>query len=219
MKFKTCSCTGELMFCDTCVVKYDISYPQFYEFTNSNVINVYNKSFSDRLMDTVKRTVYIKAVEQYKILIKYNSFTHLEVKTSFDIMYTHSGILSVFYDIYEANGAEGNVMRRYSQNWDVGDGKLFGTRDLFDSRSRWRNMLSDALEEQVRLFEKEIGCSCFPGWRRVVKKSVDTNKFYLTEDGMAVYCPQGMVAPSVWGIPTFIVPFKRMKTVLDKKFL
>ena len=54
----------------------------------------------------------------------------------------------------------------------------------------------------------DSGCSLFdPDWPRLLRRSFDPERFYLTPEGIAVFFPLYAIAPYAEGIPVFLIPY------------
>lgn len=218
MFFDTYSYRKKLLYNQAVVVKYDMTYPIFGRDQSLGRINQYNKSLIEGMVSRSSRNLYKDGVKQYKTLVMYNSFTPIEVKDNFNVMFTNSRIMSLFWDFYISRGAEGIMMHRVSQTWDINKSVMLTMDSIFRRDKNWRNTLMELLKSEVSCFESEMGISCFSGWQSVICNSLDHNRFYISDSGIVIYCPQGSIAADVWGIPSFLASFSDIDTILDKKF-
>ena len=218
MFFDTYSYRKKLLYNQAVVVKYDMTYPIFGRDQSLGRINQYNKSLIEGMVSRSSRNLYKDGVKQYKTLVMYNSFAPIEVKDNFNVMFTSSRIMSLFWDFYISRGAEGIMMHRVSQTWDINKSVMLTMDSIFRRDKNWRNTLMEVLKNEVSCFESEMGISCFSGWQSVICNSLDHNRFYISDSGIVIYCPQGSIAADVWGIPSFLASFSELDTILDKKF-
>ena len=218
MFFDTYSYRKKLLYNQAVVVKYDMTYPIFGRDQSLGRINQYNKSLIEGMVSRSSRNLYKDGVKQYKTLVMYNSFTPIDVKDNFNVMFTNSRIMSLFWDFYISRGAEGIMMHRVSQTWDINKSVMLTMDSIFRRDKNWRNTLIELLKSEVSCFESEMGISCFSGWQSEICKSLDHNRFYISDSGIVIYCPQGSIAADVWGIPSFLASFSDLDTILDKKF-
>jgi hypothetical protein len=207
------------MYNESDAVKYDLTYPVFSGDHNASQINLYNRNLIERVVNKSARSLYKDAVKQYMILIKHNSFTPFEVKNNFNIMFMNNSIVSIFWDFYISRGAQGIIMRRVSQNWNMKKAGLLTLGEIFRPDRDWKNHLLTLLKKEIGCFESEMCTKCFDGWQNVIYSSVEKSRFYITDSGLVIYCPQGSVASDVWGIPSFLVSFCDLDGMLDKKFV
>lgn len=219
MIFDTYSYRKKLMYNESDAVKYDLTYPIFSGGNNTSKINLYNRSLIERVVNKSARSLYRDAVKQYMILIKHNSFTPFEVKNNFNIMFMNNNIISIFWDFYISRGAQGIMMHRVCQNWNMEKPALFTLREIFRPDRDWKNHLMTLLKNEIRCFESEMSTNCFEGWQNVIYNSVEKSRFYISDSGLVVYCAQGSVASDLWGIPSFLVSFCDLDGMLDKKFV
>jgi len=200
------------------VMKYDLSYPMLKGDPRYETVNLFSKRLIDRIITESKEKLLKNAIRQQKNLIMYNSFTPLEIKNNFNIMYSGSSIISMFWDVYTNRGAEGFVMHRVSHNIILDKGRFFGLQEIFRRDTDWHTSMLRLLTSEVKSFESEMGISCFGSWESELRTSLNSNRFYLTDNGIVVYCPQGTIASDIWGIPSFLAPFSEISSIMDKKF-
>ena len=218
MIFDTYSCRKQIYCAETAVIKYDLCYPIIRSSPRCDMLNGFNKRFIDTVIADSAQKLYKEAVKQYKTLVTYNSFTPFDVKNNFNIMLSNNKILSIFWDFYINKGASGFVMYRVSHNWSLDKAKMLMMKDIFSPNIDWETELINHLKQEVASFEKEMGISCFLGWEDVLRRSIECNKYYITDNGLVIYCLQGSIASNLWGIPSFLAPFSEIKHILDKKF-
>ncbi len=219
MFFDTYSYRKKLMYNGSSAVKYDLTYPVFGSEFNIPKINQYNRNLIARFVNRSADGLYKDAVKQYKVLVRYNNFTPFDVKNNFNVMFTNNNVISVFWDFYICRGADGVMMHRVSQNWNIEKVALFALGDIFRRECDWKNHLMNLLKKEIKCFESEMCVNCFDGWQGVLNNSIDHNRFYISDSGVVVYCPQGSIASDVWGIPSFLASFCDLERMLDKKFV
>ena len=218
MIFDTYSYRKKLFCAETPVVKYDLCYPFVRKSRHADMLNTYNRRFIDKIVADSSPKLYKDAVKQHKTLVMYNSFTSFDVKNNFNVMFSNEKILSIFWDFYVEMGASGFIMHRVAHNWALDRGKMIPLQSIFCRNCDWRSSLVSNLRREVSSFEKEMGISCFARWEEVLARSLDESKYYISDNGLVIYCPQGSIASDLWGIPSFLVPFSEVESILDKKF-
>ena len=219
MIFDTYSFKKTLYYNQTVIAQYDISYPVFHNLQHSFVINTYYKNLAERIYANNRRKTYFNAVKQYNAFVKYNTFIPFEIKNNFDVAFLNSYFISMFFDVYYSKGADGQSMFRTSQTWDIKTGKTLSLNQIFASNKNWKSILISRFDAQVCLFEKEMGVSCFKDWQDILIYSMMKDRYYITAEGLVVYCPQGSIASDLWGIPAFWIPFSEISDITDKKFI
>ena len=201
------------------LVNFDMCYPVVHGESYADRLNTFTRLFIERNIETYSQKVYAEALKQYKVLVRYNSFTRFEIKNNFNIMFSNNNVFSVFWDFYIDKGAAGYEMQRYSHNILLDNNQILNLGCIFARNRDWKLALIKHMRKEVKIFEKEMGISCFAGWENVLSRSIDDNRYYITDNGIVIYCPQGSVAPNIWGIPSFLAPFSELDYLLDKKFV
>lgn len=204
---------GEMKYRGNTVIKYEIDEPVLENAAFAQRFNDYNNMLYLKLIEKIRNEIYPNAVKQYKIFIKKNDFMPLETKTSVDVMYQSEKYISLFIDCYYSKGAEGYSMSRFSQTWNLSSGRKIVINDLFMG-AEWSSFLIQKLSLQVKKLENEMGVPCYPEWRSKIYESINNNRFYLTQDGIVIFVPQGHIASDIWGIPTFLIDYKHISNIL-----
>lgn len=130
-------------------------------------------------------------------------FRPWEAALDYHVTLRQDGLLSLYTDAYEyAGGAHGVTVRRGGA-WELPSGAVRTLRSCFPPRCRWRRL---ALEQVARQIEARLasGESWFDAdWREKLPRAFDPERFYLTEEGPAVFFPLYSIAPYAEGIPVF----------------
>ncbi len=202
--------SGELNYKSCRVLSYEIYIPYSNDVLHGKAFNNYNKKMLSEIMKKIDEELYDKAIKQYDILDKENSYAPIEIKSSVDLMFSDDKFVSLFTDVYYSLGAEGDYMKRYSQTWNNKTGALVPLKSLFSDK-KWKEKIMLNLNPQIKTFEEEMGISCYPEWNKELNESLERNRYYLTEEGIVIYVPQGHMASDIWGIPTFLVEYKNIR--------
>ena len=83
-------------------------------------------------------------------------------------------------------------------------------KDLFRGGADHTGLIINAVLGQMSAFEEETGMPLYKGWREEIEKSVLKDRFYLADDGIALYVPQGSITADIWGVPTFLINYKEL---------
>jgi hypothetical protein len=200
------------------VLSFRVSYPEISPYSiGVRRINGYNKMFGKDIVERAKGVIFKAAVRQAELLG--NDFEELSVDASFQTMYLHNGLFSAFTDVFYKLGADGKAMTRKSQTWNIKSGRRIRLRELFDRHTDYIPFLFNELAARITDFERKNGEPCYPDWRIKAMRFFDTGNYYLTDDGIAFFFPQGSLTAGIWGIPTFYIGFDSIRDMLGRWML
>ena len=218
MEIKSLSLVKEHYHKGRTVLSYDLSYPELSPPSAAlRRINYENKRMIFDIVNKTERNVFKAAVRQSEILG--DTFSTLSVTASYQTMYLHNGLFSAFTDVFYSLGAEGSTMKRMSQTRSLTSGRQVPLRGLFKGRCDFRHVLFNELSSKISDYEKQNGELCYPDWRAKAMRIIDKSCYYLTDDGIALFFPQGSISAAVWGIPTFLIEYDRLKSVTARRML
>ena len=113
-------------------------------------------------------------------------------------------LLSLRLDVTESNGTPRPLCLRAGETWDCSTGDPRTLRSFFPAKERhWRKQLLATLQAQAaeRLASGESLLD--PDCAGVMERAFDPERFYLTEEGLAVFYPLDVLGPYVEGTPVF----------------
>lgn len=133
--------------------------------------------------------------------------------------YTGDFLLSIFQKhllVLELNGyefpfgaAHGMPTKVYA-HIDVQDGTFYQLQDLFIKGSDYVKILSDIIKQQI---EAESQYSyVFPDAYKGIQAD---QPFYVTDKALYIYFKPYEIAPFAAGFPTFVIPYIRIRDILD----
>lgn len=208
---------GALSQCGERVLVYDVSYPAV---TGAPACAHLSRLFEKQTHLTLKRDcgrMFKLAVKQKKEMGE--AFSCLGVRSETQIMFLNKGVLSFFTDHYYDLGFGGKKCERRSQTRNCENGRLLTLKDLFERGTDHAGLIYAVACSKISLFEEETGQPLYKDWRTEIKKSVYENRYYLADDGIALYVPQGVVTSAVWGVPTFLISFKELGGSIKRRLL
>lgn len=129
-------------------------------------------------------------------------FRPWEVSLDYSVTYNREGRLSIRMDARESCGGPATLVCT-GDVWDLATGTPILLPVLLHKRN-WKKTVFDAVCKQAEaqlaagsaLYEEE--------WKHIAKARLDPGHCYLTEEGIAVFYPQCILAPRVEGIPVFL---------------
>jgi len=200
------------------VLSYQLNYPVFQDSLISRRINaVTSKNLASKI-EMAEGIYYKNACKRYSILGKYNNFTQTKITSDFQIMYNSSPMLSWFADYNIDLAEDGGFIERVSHNWDTVTGSLLRFENLFRPNSQWHSICMRNIEKSIEKIEEEIGTYCNPNWREYARQSMKNGRFYVTDDGIALWFVQGSIASNLWCLPTVHINAANLEGFLNKKY-
>ena len=146
-----------------------------------------------------------------------DSFTALEISVSVQFTRCGDGLLSGFADGYHQLGARGSRLARFSRTFALETGLPVPLPALFRPGVLWQRPLLAALDAEMRRrAAEEPGCF-HKNAAALMRRRLSPHGYYLADDGLAVWFPQGSVAPGNAGLPTFLVRYDDLRALLRWK--
>ncbi len=116
-------------------------------------------------------------------------------------------LLSLRLDAVESGPSARPLRICMGETWDCGSGYPRTLRSLFPAKAhRWRKGLLDQIREQAARQLASGESLLDPDCPQVMERAFDPDRFYLTEDGIAVFYPLCVLGAYAEGIPVFTVP-------------
>jgi hypothetical protein len=119
-------------------------------------------------------------------------------------------LLSLHLDAVEQGQGDRPMLTRLGEVWDCSTGYPRTLRSFFPAKDhRWRRKLLDALraqaEERLASGESLLDRDC----PQLLERTFDPERFYVTQEGLAVFYPLYVLGPYAEGIPVFTVPLHK----------
>lgn len=121
-------------------------------------------------------------------------------------------VLSVVIDLCFSQDSKIR-MRRFSQIWDTGTGRLLRAGSLFKLTMENKKTISDYVQKQAEIYFKKHQ-DCFDKALSKVKKHFCFNNCFITPNGVSFYFDAGTLRPEKYGPVCFIVPFSCLSGIL-----
>lgn len=120
----------------------------------------------------------------------------------------HAPLLSLRLDIAESGRQPGRPLRIcMGETWDCASGYPRTLRSFFPAgASRWRKELLDGLKNQAAQQLTSGESLLDPECARVMERTFDPDRYYLTTEGLAVFYPLCVLGAYAEGIPVFVLP-------------
>ncbi|SBV98870.1 conserved hypothetical protein [uncultured Eubacteriales bacterium] len=189
------------------VLSFTLRWPKLPEDTAAlRRIARYYRHAADRWRTRWETCLFSMACEELRHAREQSfPFRPWEAALDFTVTYNEKGLFSLYMDAYEyTGGAHGNTVR-CGDAWDLNSGAPITLPMLFPKGSHWRR---DSIAEVCKQIRQRIDSGDYvflDGWQEAAASEFDPCRFYLTDEGAAVFYPLYTLAPYVEGILSFVV--------------
>lgn len=202
----------DMYYKDNIVMKYTIKYPQFISATYQPLANKLNSLYRTKAVMYERSNImnlYQMAMVEYEYSIANNYPIHqFEAYVDYVVTYNENCFLSLYFDQYEYAGGAHGLTVRTSDTWNLPKSKRVELYEmLLPCRSTGIAYVLETIDQQIENEIKQGNIVFFDDYQKLVRESFKTNNFYLTEDGIVIYFQQYDIAPYVYGLPTFTIPY------------
>lgn len=115
------------------------------------------------------------------------------------------GRLSLVYDAAERLDGPHRVSLRTGMTWALPSGAPLPLSALFPPGFPWRRRALETAAEQLRARQEAGEARFWPGWERMLRRSFDPERFYLTQEGVVLYFPLYALGPYAEGMPEVLL--------------
>lgn len=195
------------------VLIYRMEYPQFQSCCYQKSLDEINEFYKNKALEFenyCKNDLYKMAVEQYQFDKKNNFPVRIfEAFVFYQLTYNKDCILSLYFDQYVyMGGAHGNTVR-YSQTFQLQEGKEIKLSQLIQCSPDYKTYLLRQVNEQIK---KNPGIY-FENYEKLIVETFREDSFYCIPEGIVIYYQQYDIAPYSSGIREFLIPYSNC--VLD----
>ncbi len=175
--------------------------------TGGRLLNRYYAAYG-RAFFTYCQTVLLPQAQTALALARASGGPLPEWRIDLDTVVTwhRDGLLSLYTDSAERCAGRRLVLRR-SETWDLTDGFLVPPGRFFPEGARWRRQALSAAAAQIRARQQQGTALYHPDWQRRLRTAFSGDRFYLTEQGLCLFCQMYAIAPAAEGIPVFCLPW------------
>ncbi len=191
----------------TLILNY-ISYPVL---TGSDEYSI--DSINKALYDHAERFVFISNTKKAAALEDLQSaegrgyeFEPYEKSASYSY-YIYGNVLSVCFDISETSGGADGEWGLKTLCFDLVSGEEI-TLDRFTKKSQ--DEASELFYGAFMKMTEQNRENYFDDPAELILSAVDMSSFYLTENGLTLYIPSDVIAPSVMGIQRVNITYKEL---------
>ena len=144
-------------------------------------IQTWNKTWNE---------MYAVAPEQNRVGI------HLWL--NYQLNYNDENMLSLLFHQSSFMGGAHPADYYYSCNIDLLSGKNIQLVDLFSKDYDYKTLINNFIKEDINLYKRELD----------FKGITDNQSYYLSNEGLIIYFNPADIAPRVYGIVKFILPYR-----------
>ncbi|HIT19063.1 MAG TPA: hypothetical protein IAB57_05570 [Candidatus Fimivivens faecavium] len=139
-------------------------------------------------------------------------------RSRFRVTYNKNGLFSTVleYNLYSAQG-EVQAAEQSAITWDLDRGRSLPLRAMFRTRSSYRRRILAAAMGLIERNHLERELSLPEDWRESLKDNLFQENFYLTETGVCVFYPTGMLAGPEQGVVNLLIPLTALQSQLRRK--
>lgn len=138
-------------------------------------------------------------------------FQPWEAKLDYTVTLQREGLLSLYMDAWEYAGGAHGLTVRHADTWEPRSGTVRPLASFFPPRSHWRRQVLESLYTQAEARVAAGETLYFDDWPARLQGAFNPERFYLTEEGIAIFYPLYTIAPYAEGIPVFQIPYPGVK--------
>jgi len=150
------------------------------------------------------------AVDDYKTSLILNSafYTYVD-KENYEISLQTKGFLSILRTHYSNTGGPSPVLYPVGDTFDLTTGARLSFADLFSCEAQIASerVLQAVLEQNARGEYQNVVID-----EEALRRNYHREQFYLTEEALTVYYPEGDLAGAL-GSPTFAIPYSELEDI------
>jgi hypothetical protein len=129
-----------------------------------------------------------------------------EATLDFTVTLFQDGLFSLWLEASEDTGERRPRRVRMGDVWRVPSGVPVTLRELLPPQRWWRGPVLEEVRRQIGGRVSAGESVFYEGWPQLASRLFSPDRFYLTEQGAAVFYPMESIAPALEGFPTFSIP-------------
>ena len=130
-------------------------------------------------------------------------FSPLMISTVPHITYNANGVLSLYTDIIQ-RGEGLNATLRLGDVWSLINGCPLSIPSFYPKGCNYRRLLREQIQERIAS-DLRVGYALYyQEYERLLVKHFSSDNYYITENGLVTFYPQGSISPDVEGTPSFV---------------
>lgn len=127
---------------------------------------------------------------------------------NYTLTYWHDPIFSLRFDVIESKDNPRPQRFCMGETWDCSTGYPRSLRSFFPGMAvAWRKRILASLKQQADQQISSGESLLAPECKQIMDRAFDPDRFYLTDNGIALFYPLYILGPYAEGIPVFTIPF------------
>lgn len=191
------------------VLEYSIKRPSFPNSGNLRRMEQYFAQTEHQWQMRWENQLFLQATKALDRMSDYNLFHPWHASMDYEITFWKDPLLSIRIDIKEQGPVTPPVSLCIGEVWDCSSGYPCSLRTFLPVKQlRWKSKLISQLQKQAKQRLNSGDCLFHTECLAVIKQKFDSNRFYLTEDGLVIFYPLYILGSYGEGIPTFTIPIE-----------
>ncbi|HAN20109.1 MAG: hypothetical protein A2Y15_05450 [Clostridiales bacterium GWF2_36_10] len=187
------------------LLSYKIEYPEFVSTVYKQSLARINMFYKTKAMEYKKycETKLLSAAqEQYKSDIENNfPIRTYEAVLTYELTYSISCIISLYFDKYEYTGGAHGTTARDSQTFNLQKGYMLSLSQLINCSPNYKTFILEEVKKQI---EQDTSIY-FDDYDKLIVDTFNKNNFYCTPQGIIFYYQHYDIAPYSSGIREFLI--------------
>lgn len=135
-------------------------------------------------------------------------FLPWQASLDYTVTYWEAPVLSLRLEITHSDRLHRPQIWYVGETWDCAQGRPRPLRSFFPKQRRWRQRLLEQLTAQAEARIASGETLLRPDCPALMKRTFDSDRFYLTGQGLALFYPMYLLGPYAEGVPVFTVPIE-----------
>lgn len=202
----------------TPVLDITIRRPAFPDSGKTQRIEKYFSQLTQCWQTRWETSLYQKAAQALTEQSNQHPFLPWKATMDYQITFWDPPLISLQINIQEQGPVTPSTLLCIGEVWDCNTGYPCSLRTFLSRRPhRWKRALIHQLQEQAEQRLNSGESLLYPDSLSSIKQTFDPNRFYLTEEGIAIFYPLYILGSYGEGIPTFTIPIEEQ--IQSNKFL
>ena len=170
----------------------------------------YFARFAQLWQDRWENSLFPRACQAYSETKECGkAFTPWQAELDYEITFWQPPLVSLCIRITETGPDSRPLCTHIGETWDCSNGFPRTLRSFFTAQGcRWRQQVISALSTQAEAQLASGESLLDPDCTQVMKRTFDPDRFYLTEEGAAIFYPMYLLGPYAEGVPIFTIPLQ-----------
>lgn len=207
VQIKNRTLSADMYYKNALVLKYTIHYPWF-ESTEFNSVLKINQQYAAKAIayqQYCETSLYKSAAEEYdNSVINDYPVRVFESYVGYNVTYNRDCTLSLRFDRYEYTGGAHGMTVRYSDTWDLNDGRRIPLLEIYP---QYKSEITGIITADIAAQMQSGNGWYFDDYEKNVAEYFSPEHYYINDKGLVVYFQLYEIAPYASGIPEFTIPY------------